>query len=75
MTIHNLKFQDVGCKKNCSDITGLQRHYFVLISDIYDDANMLKGVIVYTDKVTIVSSPVQEEIQITVLRRKKAGKD
>ena len=51
-------------QKKVRDITGLPEYYFVpdkLTS--YDDANMLKGGIVYADKVTTVSSSYAEEIK------------
>ena len=41
----------------------------------YEDANMLKGGIVYADKVTTVSNTYAEEIKTTVLRRKAGRAD
>ena len=56
------------------DITGLPEYYFVpdkLTS--YDDANMLKGGIVYADKVTTVSSSYAEEIKTPFYGEKLEG--
>ena len=75
MTIHNLKFQGMWDAKKVRDITGLPEYYFVpdkLTS--YDDANMLKGGIVYADKVTTVSSSYAEKLRL-VLRRKAGRAD
>lgn len=64
MTIHNLKFQGVWDVKTVRDIAGLSDYYFT--SDklkYYDDANLLKGGIVYADYVTTVSDTYAEEIK------------
>ena len=64
MTIHNLKFQGMWDAKKVRDITGLPEYYFVpdkLTS--YDDANMLKGGLVYADYITTVSDTYAGEIQ------------
>lgn len=64
MTIHNLKFQGVWDIKTVRDIAGLSDYYFT--SDklkYYDDANLLKGGIVYADFVTTVSDTYAEEIK------------
>ena len=64
MTIHNLKFQGVWDIKTVRDIAGLSNYYFT--SDklgCYDDANLLKGGIVYADYVTTVSDTYAEEIK------------
>ena len=61
-------------KKKWCDITGLPEYYFVpdkLTS--YDDANMLKGGIVYADKVTTVSSSYAEEIKTPFYGEKLEG--
>ena len=74
MTIHNLKFQGMWDAKKVRDITGLPEYYFVpdkLTS--YDDANMLKGGIVYADKVTTVSSSYAEEIKTPFYGEKLEG--
>lgn len=64
MTIHNLKFQGIWDIKTVRDIAGLSNYYFT--SDklkYYDDANLLKGGIVYADHVTTVSNTYAEEIK------------
>ena len=64
MTIHNLKFQGVWDTKAVQGITGLPDYYFVPDKlEAYKDANMLKGGIVYADKVTTVSRSYAEEIK------------
>ncbi len=64
MTIHNLKFQGIWDVKTVRDIAGLSDYYFT--SDklrCYEDANLLKGGIVYADYVTTVSETYAEEIK------------
>ncbi|MDD2981311.1 MAG: glycogen synthase GlgA [Hespellia sp.] len=64
MTIHNLKFQGVWDTKTVRAITGLPEYYFVPDKmEAYKDANLLKGGIVYADKVTTVSNSYAEEIK------------
>ena len=64
MTIHNLKFQGVWDLKKVKDITGLADSYFTSDKlEAYEDANYLKGGIVYADKVTTVSETYAEEIK------------
>ena len=64
MTIHNLKFQGVWDTKTVRGITGLPEYYFVPDKmEAYKDANLLKGGLVYADKVTTVSSSYAEEIK------------
>ncbi len=64
MTIHNLKFQGVWSIQGMKDITGLPDYYFTDDKlEAYNDANMLKGGIVYANKVTTVSSTYSEEIK------------
>ncbi len=65
MTIHNLKFQGVWDAKVVKDIAGLSDYYFTSdkLRD-YDDANYLKGGIVYSDYVTTVSDSYAEEIKM-----------
>ena len=65
MTIHNLKFQGVWGTKDVRDITGLPDYYFTHDKlEAYNDANLLKGGIVYADKVTTVSNTYAEEIKM-----------
>ncbi|MCL2864584.1 MAG: glycogen synthase GlgA [Lachnospiraceae bacterium] len=64
MTIHNLKFQGIWDTKTVKQITGLPQYYFVPDKlEAYKDANLLKGGIVYADKVTTVSHSYAQEIQ------------
>lgn len=64
MTIHNLKFQGVWDTKTVQWATGLPDYYFVPDKlEAYKDANLLKGGIVYADKVTTVSQTYAEEIK------------
>ena len=64
ITIHNLKFQGVWDTKTVREITGLPEYYFVPDKmEAYRDANLLKGGIVYADKVTTVSQTYAEEIK------------
>ncbi|MDD3403825.1 MAG: glycogen synthase GlgA [Hespellia sp.] len=64
MTIHNLKFQGKWDTKEVQKITGLPDYYFVPDKlEAYKDANLLKGGIVYSDKVTTVSHSYAEEIK------------
>ncbi len=64
MTIHNLKFQGVWDTKTVRGITGLPEYYFVPDKmEAYKDANLLKGGIVYADRVTTVSQTYAEEIK------------
>lgn len=64
MTIHNLKFQGVWSTKKVREITGLPQYYFAPDKlEAYKDANLLKGGIVYADRVTTVSKTYAEEIK------------
>lgn len=64
MTIHNLKFQGKWGVKDVQDITGLPAHYFTPDKlEAYDDANLLKGGLVYADAITTVSDTYAEEIK------------
>lgn len=64
MTIHNLKFQGVWSTKKVQEITGLPQYYFAPDKlEAYKDANLLKGGIVYADRVTTVSKTYAEEIK------------
>lgn len=65
MTIHNLKFQGTWGTKDVEEITGLPDYYFTHDKlEAYKDANLLKGGIVYADKITTVSNTYAEEIKI-----------
>lgn len=64
MTIHNLKFQGAWSTKRIQDITGLPGYYFTPDKlSVYEDANFLKGGIVYGDRITTVSKSYAEEIK------------
>lgn len=64
MTIHNLKFQGVWDKKTMMGLTGFSADLFTPDKlEFNDDANMLKGGLVYADYVTTVSDTYANEIQ------------
>ncbi len=64
MTIHNLKFQGKWSIKEVQDITGLPPYYFTPDKlELFKDANLLKGGIVYADAITTVSNTYAEEIK------------
>ena len=64
MTIHNLKFQGRWNPKSVQRITELPEYYFVPDKlETYGDANLLKGGLVYADKITTVSDSYAREIK------------
>ena len=64
MTIHNLKFQGKWSIKEVQDITGLPPYYFTPDKlELFKDANLLKGGLVYADAITTVSNTYAEEIK------------
>ncbi len=64
MTIHNLKFQGIYGKDILRDIAGLSDEYFTSDKlESYNAVNLLKGGIVYADRVTTVSETYAEEIK------------
>lgn len=64
ITIHNLKFQGIWNLKKVKDITGLSDYYFTPDKlEAFNDANYLKGGIVYADYITTVSSTYAQEIK------------
>ena len=64
MTIHNLKFQGKWSVKEVQDITGLPGYFFTPDKlELYKDANLLKGGLVYADAITTVSDTYAEEIK------------
>ncbi len=64
MTIHNLKFQGIYGKDVLTDIAGLSDEYFTYDKlESYNAVNLLKGGIVYADRVTTVSNTYAEEIK------------
>ncbi len=64
MTIHNLKFQGKWGIKDVQDITGLSDYYFTADTlENYNDANLLKGGLIFADAITTVSETYAEEIK------------
>ena len=64
MTIHNLKFQGVWNVPVIKQFTGLSDYYFTSDKlEAYNDGNLLKGGLVYADKITTVSETYAEEIK------------
>lgn len=64
MTIHNLKFQGRWIMDVVKDVTGLSNEYFTNDKlEMWGDASLLKGGIVYADAVTTVSKTYGEEIK------------
>ncbi|MCI8466128.1 MAG: glycogen synthase GlgA [Lachnospiraceae bacterium] len=65
MTIHNLKFQGVWSVEVIQRISELSDYYFTPDKlESYKNGNMLKGGIVYADKVTTVSNTYAQEIKM-----------
>lgn len=63
MTVHNLKFQGRWDINGIRDAMGISDYYFTSDKlEYYNDANLLKGGIVYANKVTTVSSTYADEI-------------
>jgi len=63
MTIHNLKFQGRWGLKGVKDIMGINDSYFTKDKlEFYTDANLLKGGLVYCDKISTVSNTYANEI-------------
>ncbi len=63
-TIHNLKFQGVWDIKTIQRFSGLSDYYFTSDKlEHYNNGNMLKGGLVYSDMITTVSDTYAKEIQ------------
>lgn len=63
MTIHNLKFQGRWDINGIRDAMGISDYYFTSDKlEYYNDANLLKGGMVYANKVTTVSQTYAREI-------------
>ena len=63
-TIHNLKFQGTWDVKTVMAKTGLSEYYFTPDKlEAWNNGNMLKGGLVYSDRVTTVSETYAKEIQ------------
>ena len=64
MTIHNLKFQGRWGIEDVEQITGLSGDYFTPDKlEFNQDANLLKGGLVYADAITTVSPTYAQEIR------------
>lgn len=64
MTVHNLKFQGVYNTKVMSRISGLPEELFTIDKLRTDkDGNMLKGGLVYADRINTVSRTYAEEVK------------
>ena len=64
MTIHNLKFQGVWNIQTIQGISGLSDYYFTSDKlEFNNNANMLKGGLVFADAITTVSNTYAEEIK------------
>lgn len=64
MTIHNLKFQGRWSLKGIKDAMGIDDYYFTPDKmEYYNDGNLLKGGMVYANKITTVSDTYAGEIQ------------
>lgn len=64
MTIHNLRFKGIWDVKHLKYCTGLPDYLFTPDKlEIHRDASMLKGGLVYADKITTVSETYAREIQ------------
>lgn len=63
-TIHNLKFQGIWSLQDMPKLTNLSEYYFTPDKlEAYGDGNMLKGGLVYADRITTVSETYAEEIK------------
>lgn len=64
ITIHNLKFQGIWDMKTMQGLTGFSADLFTPDKlEFQNDANMLKGGLVYADYITTVSDSYANEIQ------------
>lgn len=74
MTIHNLKFQGKWSIKEMQELTGLAPYFFTPDKlELYKDANLLKGGLVYADAITTVSETYAEEIKTDFYGEKLNG--
>ena len=63
MTIHNLRFQGRWGLPEIRDVLGISDYYYTEDKlEFYKDANLLKGGLVYADRITTVSETYAEEI-------------
>jgi len=73
-TIHNLKFQGIYGLKEMPALTNLSEYYFTPDKlEAYGDGNMLKGGLVFTDRITTVSETYAEEIKTPFYGEKLDG--
>ncbi len=64
MTVHNLRFQGRWGMPEIKDVMGISDYYFTDDKlEFYKDANLLKGGLVYADRITTVSNTYAEEIK------------
>ena len=64
MTIHNLKFQGRWDLQKIKDFMGIDDYYFTEDKlEYYKDGNLLKGGLVYADKISTVSQSYAQEIK------------
>lgn len=64
MTIHNLKFQGTWDVNTIKNMTGLSDYYFTPDKlESYNNGNLLKGGLVYSDAITTVSETYAQEIK------------
>lgn len=74
MTIHNLKFQGVYDRPFIQGVSGLSDYYFAPDKlEAYGDANMLKGGLVFADRITTVSETYAHEIKTQFFGEKLDG--
>ncbi|MBS5704455.1 MAG: glycogen synthase, partial [Butyricicoccus pullicaecorum] len=65
ITIHNLKFQGIWDREWVQGVSGLTDNLFTPDKlEFKKDANMLKGGLVYADRITTVSNTYAEEIKM-----------
>ena len=63
-TIHNIKFQGTWNVKTIQYFTGLSDYYFTSDKlESYENGNLLKGGLVYSDRITTVSTSYAQEIK------------
>ena len=64
-TIHNLKFQGTWNVETIKNFSGLSDYYFTSDKlEAYGNGNLLKGGLVYSDKITTVSKSYASEIKM-----------
>ncbi|MBR0086665.1 MAG: glycogen synthase GlgA [Lachnospiraceae bacterium] len=72
--IHNLKFQGIWSLKDMPRLTNLSEYYFTPDKmEAYGDGNMLKGGLLYADRIVTVSETYAEEIKTPFYGEKLDG--